>query len=46
MGGEIADYAFYNCPKLDHIDLPDGGLSRIGKYAFYGTSIKEVKLVR
>ena len=43
MGGEIADYAFYNCPKLTHIDLPIG-FSRIGKYAFYGTGITEVEI--
>ena len=43
MPGEIADYAFYNCPKLDHIELPEV-ISRIGKYAFYGTSITEVRI--
>lgn len=43
MGGEIADYAFYNCPKLTHVDLPIG-FSRIGDYAFYNTGIKEIEL--
>lgn len=44
MAGLIDDYAFYNCPKLNHIDLPDSGFSRIGKYAFYGTSITNVEI--
>ena len=43
MGGEIADYAFYNCPKLKKVNIPIG-LSRIGDYAFYGTAIEEVEL--
>ncbi len=43
MGGEIAEYAFYNCPKLTHVDLPIG-FSRIGDYAFYNTGIKEIEL--
>ena len=43
MGGEIADYAFYNCPKLTHVDLPIG-FSKIGDYAFYNTGIKEIEL--
>ena len=43
MGGYIGDYAFYNCPKLTHIDLPIG-FSKIGDYAFNGTGIEEVEL--
>ncbi len=43
MSGDIGSYAFYNCPKLKSIKLPDG-ISRIGDYAFYGTGITTVEL--
>ena len=43
MGGQIADYAFYNCPNLKNITIPFG-ISRIGDYAFYGTGITKVEL--
>ena len=43
MGGQIGDYAFYNCSKLKEVKLPTS-MTRIGDYAFYGTSISEVEL--
>ena len=43
MAGQIDDYAFYNCPKLKHIDIPVG-LARIGKNAFGNTGITEVEV--
>ena len=43
MGSHIGDYAFYNCPKLEHVELPIG-FSLIGEYAFYGTGIEEVEI--
>lgn len=43
MGAYIDDYAFYNCPKLKEIKLPIG-ITRVGKYAFYGTGIKKVNI--
>ena len=43
MGGDIDNYAFYNCPKLKKITLPDV-ITRIGDYAFYGTSIEEAEI--
>ncbi len=43
MGGQINNYAFANCPKLTHIDLPFG-LTKIGAYAFQGTGITEVEV--
>lgn len=33
----ISDYAFYNCTKLNNINIPDG-VTVIGKYAFYKCS--------
>ena len=43
MCAEIAEYAFYNCSKINNIELPDL-LSRIGEYAFYGTGITSVDI--
>ena len=43
MGGQIDDYAFYNCSKLKKINIPFG-ITRIGDYAFYGTQINNVEL--
>lgn len=39
---EIADFAFYNCAKIEKITLPEG-FTKIGEYAFYNcTGVKNL----
>lgn len=40
---EIADNAFKNCASIRGIELP-GTVTRIGDYAFYGSSIREIEI--
>ncbi len=35
---KIGDYAFYNCDKIERIEIVNGGVTSIGDYAFYGCS--------
>ncbi|MBQ6021106.1 MAG: leucine-rich repeat protein, partial [Clostridia bacterium] len=38
---KLGDYAFYNCKALTQAALPQG-LSVIGKYAFFGSGVREM----
>ena len=40
---EIADSAFKNCSSIKGIEIPET-VSRIGAYAFYGSTIREVEI--
>lgn len=40
---EIADNAFKNCASIRGIEIP-GTVTRMGDYAFYGSSIREIEI--
>ncbi len=41
---EIGRYAFYNASLLKDVNLKDSSLSKIGEFAFYGTSIEKAEI--
>ena len=39
----VGGYAFYNCSRLKSVSLPES-VTSIGKYAFYGSGLKEIEI--